>query len=507
MTAETSAERTAGAGMPRVEDGKLVSSHPATGAVVGRYEVADRAAVDAAVTRARRAAGWWADLGFAGRAERLGRWRVALARRLPELAALVRDEGGKPVPDAVVEAAAAVDHLAWAAKNARRILGPRRVRGSLFMPDQVGYLEYQPFGVVGVLGPWNYPVLTPMGSIAYALAAGNAVVFKPSEYTPAVGQWLVDTFAEAVGDEPVLAAVHGAGETGAALCAAGVDKLAFTGSTRTAKKVMAACAETLTPVLIECGGKDPLIVAADADLDDAADAALWGGMSNSGQTCIGIERVYVVESVADAFLDRLTAKARELRVGDGPDAQLGPITMPGQLDIIRRHIDEALAAGGRAVLGGADAVHPPYVEPTILVDVPENNPAVTEETFGPTLTVSRVADLDEAVRRANATSYGLGGAVFGRRGALAVARRMRSGMTSINGAMSYVGVPALPFGGVGDSGFGRIHGADGLREFARAKAITRRRFRTPMPILSFRRTAATDRLVPRLVRLLHGRGR
>jgi succinate-semialdehyde dehydrogenase / glutarate-semialdehyde dehydrogenase len=502
MTTET---RATVPGVPVVEDGKLVSSHPGTGEVVGRFPVADAAAVADAVARARHAAIWWRGLGFAGRGERLRAWRSALARRLPELARVVHGEGGKPVGDAQLEVAAAVDHVAWSARHARRVLGPRRVGGSLLTPDHGALLEYQPYGVVGVIGPWNYPVLTPLGSIAYALAAGNAVVFKPSEYTPAVGQWLVDTFAEAVGDEPVFQVVHGLGDTGAALCAAGVDKVAFTGSTRTGKKVMAACAETLTPVLVECGGKDAMIVDVDANLDDAANAACWAGLSNAGQTCIGIERVYVLDQVADEFVRKLVARAETLRVGADEDANIGPITMPGQIETIRRHIDDAIARGGRAVLGGPEAVQPPYVHPTILLDVPEDAEAVTEETFGPTLVVNRVPDADEAVRRANATRYGLGGAVFGHRRALQLARQLRSGMTSINGGMSFVALPALPFGGTGDSGFGRIHGADGLREFARPKAISRRRFRTPMPIMSFDRTGRTDALIPKLVKLLHGR--
>ena len=236
-------------------------------------------------------------------------------------------------------------------------------------------VEYQPYGVVGVIGPWNYPVFTPMGSIVYALAAGNAVVFKPSEFTPAVGAWLVDSFAaSAVPEQPVLQLVTGAGETGAALCRSGVDKIAFTGSTATAKKIMATCAETLTPVLLECGGKDALIVAADADVDAAATAALWGGMANAGQTCIGIERVYAVDAVYDEFVAALTAKAGTLRPRHRDS--YGPATMPAQLDVIRRHVDDALARGGRAVVGGAGSVRPPYAHPTVLVDVPEDSAAV-----------------------------------------------------------------------------------------------------------------------------------
>ncbi|WP_018720393.1 aldehyde dehydrogenase family protein [Salinispora fenicalii] len=491
-------------GTPVIEDGRLVSTNPATGAEAGRLPVASPAEVEATVAQARAASGWWAGLGVAARRERLLRWRTRLASRIEELAELVHVEGGKPVAEAVVEVVTAIEHLDWAARNAKRVLGPRRVRSRLMLAEFSAHLEYQPYGVIGVIGPWNYPVFTPIGSIAYALAAGNAVVLKPSEYTPAVGQWLVDSFAEVVNEEPVFSAVHGLGDVGAALCRSGVDKLAFTGSTATARKVMAACAESLTPVLIEAGGKDAMIVDTDADLDAAAAAAVWGGLTNAGQTCIGIERVYAVEGVFDGFVDRVVQRAGRLTVGaDGTD--IGPITMPSQLEVIRRHIDDALARGGRAVLGGADAVQPPYVQPTVLVDVPEDSAAVREETFGPTLTINRVRDVDEAVARTNALRYGLGGSVFGRRRAMAVAQRLRSGMASVNSALTFAGMSTLPFGGVGDSGFGRIHGADGLREFARPKAITRRRARSLLPATTFDRTDADIARLVKIVKRFYGR--
>ncbi|NIL56984.1 aldehyde dehydrogenase family protein [Salinispora arenicola] len=491
-------------GTPLIEDGRLLSTNPATGVEAGRLPVASPADVEAAVARARAASGWWAGLDVASRRQRLLRWRARLASRIEELAELVHVEGGKPVAEAVVEVVTAVEHVDWAARNAKRVLGPRRVRSRLMLAEFAAHLEYQPYGVIGVIGPWNYPVFTPIGSIAYALAAGNAVVLKPSEYTPAVGQWLVDSFAEIVHEEPVFTAVHGLGDVGAALCRSGVDKVAFTGSTATGRKVMAACAESLTPVLIEAGGKDAMIVDTDADLDAAAEAAVWGGLTNAGQTCIGIERVYAVEGVFDGFVDRVVQRAERLTVGaDGTD--IGPITMPSQLEVIRRHIDDALARGGRAVLGGADAVQPPYVQPTVLVDVPEDSVAVREETFGPTLTINRVRDVDEAVARTNALRYGLGGSVFGRRRAMAVAQRLRSGMASVNSALTFAGMSTLPFGGVGNSGFGRIHGADGLREFARPKAITRRRARSLLPATTFDRTDADVARLVKLVKLFYGR--
>ncbi|MCZ7418779.1 MULTISPECIES: aldehyde dehydrogenase family protein [unclassified Micromonospora] len=491
-------------GTPAVQGNHLISTSPASGDEAGRVPVATTVDVERAVERARAAGQWWAGLGYTGRRERLLRWRRLLAQRMEQLAALMHAESGKPLADALVEIVTTVEHVDWAARNARRVLGPRRVRSRLVLAEFSAHLEYQPHGVVGVIGPWNYPVFTPIGSIAYALAAGNAVVFKPSEYTPVVGQWLVDSFAEVVPEHPVLAAVHGLGDVGAALCRSGVDKLAFTGSTATAKKVMAACAESLTPVLVEAGGKDAMIVDTDADLDAAADACVWGAMTNAGQTCIGIERVYAVEPVFDAFVDKVVERAGRLTVG--PDhADIGPITMPSQLDVIRRHIEDAVARGGRAVLGGPDAVRPPYAHPTVLVEVPEEAAAVREETFGPTLTINRVRTADEALARANALPYGLGGSVFGQRRAVAIARRLRSGMASVNSTLTFAGMSTLPFGGVGESGFGRIHGEDGLREFARAKAVTRRRGRSLLPSTTFERTEADVSRLVKAVKLLYGR--
>ena len=482
------------------------SLSPRTGDVVGTYPVHSTADVDAAVARAREAAAWWSSLSYDERGARLTLWKGVITRRLAQLADVVHRETGKPHSDATLEAAIALDHIAWAAKNAEKVLKRRKRSSGLVMANMSATVEYLPLGVVGVIGPWNYPVYTPMGSIVYALAAGNAVVFKPSELTPGVGHWLAAAFAEVVPEQPVFQVVTGLGETGAALCRSGVNKLAFTGSTATGKRVMAACAETLTPVLIEAGGKDAFLVDQDANVEEAADAALWGACSNAGQTCIGVERVYVHEKVYDEFLSSLLAKARELSADDSDQAKLGPITMPSQLGVIKSHIDDALARGGRALLGGAEAVGERYVQPTILVDVPEDSTAVQEETFGPTVTVAKVADMDEAVRLANATRYGLGSTFFGKERAMEVATKIRSGMTAINSVISFAAIPTLPFGGVGDSGFGRIHGPDGLKEFTYAKAIARQRFKPALALTTFRRTAKNDQQLTQLLTVMHGRG-
>jgi acyl-CoA reductase-like NAD-dependent aldehyde dehydrogenase len=489
------------------QDATFDTVNPATSEVIASFPLCDAADVEAAVRRAREAARWWADLGWKERRVRLLAWKSYITRYISRLAELVHQETGKPVADAKLEIVLAIVHLDWAAKNASRILGPRRVRSGLIALNQVSLLEYQPLGVVAVIGPWNYPVFTPMGSIGYALAAGNAVIFKPSEFTPAVGAWLASALSEVIPEHPVLQLVTGKGETGAALARSGVDKIAFTGSAATARKVMAAAAENLTPIVAECGGKDAMLVDADADLDAAADAAAWGAMSNAGQTCVGVERVYVAEDVFHTFLEKLKDRVSDLRPGDDRKADYGPMTMPAQAEVIEGHVADALARNSRPAMGGLDSFREPYVEPIILTDVPEESRAVTEETFGPTVTVTRMKDLAEGVQLANASRYGLGSAIYtkNKKRAVDAARRLRTGMTSINAVIAFATVPALPFGGVGESGFGRIHGADGLREFTRAKAITRQRFRPPANLTSFSRTDKDLDKILSLVTLLHGR--
>ena len=270
---------------------------------------------------------------------------------------------------------------------------------------------------------------------------------------------------------------------------------------------MAACAQNLTPMVAECGGKDAFIVGADADLDAAADAAAWGALSNAGQTCVGVERVYVADPVYHSFLEKLIEKMSDIRPGDDREADYGPMTLPGQVEVVERHIADALARGGRAVVGGLASIRKPFIGPVILTEVPEESRAVSEETFGPTVTVARVADLDEGVRLANASRYGLGSAVFARnkKAAMAAARSLHSGMTAVNSVISFAGVPSLPFGGSGDSGFGRIHGADGLREFARPKSITRQRMKPMVNLTSFSRTDQDMRKLLGLATVLHGR--
>jgi acyl-CoA reductase-like NAD-dependent aldehyde dehydrogenase len=433
------------------------------------------------------------------------KWSTYLMANVDELAELVSLETGKPTSDAKLEAALAAGHIAWAARHAESVMRTSYRSPGLLMANMSATVERSPVGVVGVIGPWNYPVFTPLGSIAYALAAGNSVVFKPSEYTPGVGQYLARTFLDATLFADVFICITGFGETGRYLCESGVDKLAFTGSTRTAKIVAATCAAQMTPVVLECGGKDPVIVAHDADIARAADATVWSAFSNAGQTCIGAERVYVDERVADKFIEKVLEIAKTIKPGAPGAGKYGPTTMPKQIPIIQSHIDDAIARGAKVLMGGSDSVKAPFVEPVILCDVPEDSIAMTDETFGPTIAINRVQSMAEAIKLSNDTRYGLGASVWSKRRGKQIASQLHTGMVAINSTISFAAVDSVPFGGVKDSGYGRIHGPEGLLEFTYPRTVVRARFQLPIAFTSFSRTTGSDKLIVAVTKFLKGR--
>jgi len=476
---------------------------PATGELIGEVPIVSAAGVNAAVARARVASVAWGALSYDEREAELVRFRRALADSADELADLISRENGKPRLDALVEIFMALSHLDHAAKRAAKALRSEKVSTGL-LANFRATVSYHPLGVIGVIGPWNYPIFTPMGSIAYALAAGNAVVFKPSELTPLVGVKLAELAARALSIPDVLQVVTGAGATGVALCKAGVGKLAFTGSTATGKKVMAACAETLTPVLMELGGKDPMIVAEDADVDAAAEAAVFGALTNTGQACISIERIYVAAPIYDRFVDKVVAEVGKVKTG-GDDGHLGAMTSAAQVAIVRAHLEDAVKRGARALTGGAGAISGQFIQPTVLVDVTDDMLVMSEETFGPVIPIIKVASTEEAVRRANDSSFGLGSSVFGKH-ARAIADQLRTGMTAVNSVMAFSAITSLPFGGVGDSGFGRIHGDHGIREFTRTKATAEHAFNLPMNLMSFKLPANAAERVRGMITQLFGSG-
>jgi len=452
--------------------------NPANGELLGTLPIHTADEVNAAVARARRAFRVWGTLPHKQRRAHMLDFRRELVRRMDDIIDVVHRENGKPRADAAAELMLVVSHLTHAANRAESLVKPKSVTAALFA-NYRSRITYHPYGVVGVIAPWNFPIHTPMGSISYALAMGNCVVFKPSELTPLCGKILVECAQAAIPIPDVLQLVTGLGETGAALARAKVDKLAFTGSAATGRRVMAAAAENLTPVIMELGGKDPAIVAADADLDHAAKSVAYGAFWNAGQACVGIERAFVVDSAYDTFVEKLCKEVRSLKVGDDELAHYGAMTMPKQTAIVREHVKEALEQGARAVVGGMESFKGAFIEPIVLVNVKPSMKVMSDESFGPVLPIMKVASTEEAVRLANDSNYGLGSAVYAKADADRIADAVDAGMTSINSSLVFAAMGGLPFGGRRESGFGRIHGDEGMMEFVWSKGTTSELF--PMP--------------------------
>jgi acyl-CoA reductase-like NAD-dependent aldehyde dehydrogenase len=489
--------------------------NPATGAIVGSAPVLAPDEVGALVARARAAQPGWEALGFEGRTAVLRRAQKWVTDNQDRIVETIVSETGKTHDDALInEVGYAATAFGFWARHAAGYLADEKVRtSSPFVLGRRLVVRYRPLGVIGVIGPWNYPLTNSFGDCIPALAAGNAVILKPSEVTPLTSLLMAEALRECGLPEDVFLVATGDGATGAALVDA-VDMVMFTGSTATGKKIMARAAETLTPVSLELGGKDPMIVLADADLERATDAATYYSMQNAGQTCISVERVYVEAPIYDAFVDKLTRKVAALRQGasSGPGTvDVGAITFPPQLDIVQRHVAEAREAGARVLTGGeARTDGGRFFEPTVLVDVDHSMTCMTEETFGPTVPVMKVADAEEAVRLANDSQYGLAASVWTKDAARGeeVARRIESGVVCVNDAqLNYLALE-LPMGGWKASGLGTRHGAGGIRKYCRQQSLLVTRFVPPVRDLQFYPFGARKtKLIGRSLKLLFGRGK
>ena len=487
--------------------------NPATGERIASVPVVPPEEVAELVARARRAQPGWEALGFAGRAAVMKRCQKWMSDNAERVIDTIVSETGKAYEDALMaEVSYAEGAFAFWAKNAEGYLAEERVKTtSPFAKGRKLIVRYAPLGVVGVIGPWNYPLTNSFGDCIPALMAGNATLLKPSEVTPLTSMLMGEMLRECGLPENVYQVVPGYGDTGAALIDE-VDFVMFTGSTATGKKVMERAAQTLTPVALELGGKDPMIVLSDADLERAANAAVHYSMQNAGQTCISTERVYVEEPVYDEFVRLVTDRVRGLRQGApaGPGStDLGAVIHPPQADIVERHVKDAVERGARVLVGGGRSdANGHFFEPTVLVDVDHSMDCMREETFGPTVPIMKVRDADEALRLANDTPYGLQASVWTKdaRKGERLARRIEAGAVTVNDAqVNYVALE-LPMGGWKESGLGTRHGADGIRKYMKKQTVLVTGFapmKRDLHMLPYspRRT----RLVQRLLKLVYGR--
>jgi len=481
---------------------------PATLEVLGELEVQAAGDVRAALERARKAQPAWAETSSHARRRILERAGRILVERQDEFVDVIVAETGKPREEALaLEVMAACDALHFYAKRAQGILAERTLPLHLLKTKKLK-ICYRPLGVVAIVTPWNFPFLLSLNPVVQALVAGNAVLLKPSEATPLSGMLVAQLFEEARLPEGVVQVLGGDGETGAALVEAGVDKVSFTGSVATGRSVAEACARQLIPCTLELGGKDPMIVCADADLERAAAGAVYGAFANSGQVCVSTERVYVVDEVADAFTRKVVEKTSALRQGPDGESDVGAIIHPPQLDVIEEHVADARARGAKLLTGGRrnPDYEGLYYEPTVLSDVTQEMKVMREETFGPVLPIQRVRDEEEALRLANESSYGLNANVWTRdkrRGA-ELAARIQSGSAVVNDCMLTYGIPESPFGGRKHSGIGQVNGEIGVRSYCYAQSITVDRFGSKNEFLWFPYTTRKGRRLKRLLRWVWG---
>jgi acyl-CoA reductase-like NAD-dependent aldehyde dehydrogenase len=493
----------------------IAVENPATGETIATVPDLSAAAIAEMAAKGRAAQPAWEAFGFEGRARVLLRTQKWLMDNTEQVVSTIVSETGKTYEDATfAEISYGGGAFGFWAKNAAEYLADERVKSSqVLVKGKKLILRFRPLGLIGVIGPWNYPLTNSFGDCIPALAAGNSVILKPSEVTPLTSLLLAEGMRECGLPENVLQIATGRGETGAALIEH-VDMIMFTGSTRTGRKVAEAAARRLIPASLELGGKDPMIVLSDADLERAANFATYYSMQNAGQTCISIERVYVEEPVYQEFVDKVSEKVRALRVGKPEgygSVEVGAITFPPQLQTIKDHVADAVQKGARVLTGGHELQGPGrFYEPTVLVDVDHSMKIMTEETFGPTLPIMKVHDAEEALRLANDTPYGLASSVFTRdtkRGE-EIARRIEAGAATVNDAMINYAALELPMGGAKASGLGSRHGAGGIRKYCSQQAIVvTPRLALKREVHMYPYKGRTSRLLVRFFKFLYGRGR
>ena len=462
-----------------VQSEEIISYNPATGAEVGRVAQTSAEDVTAAVERGRAAFQTWKQTSFSERAAYMMRAREVLLADKDAIARLISDESGKPVAEAFsMEIAPVLDLMQYFARNTEKLLKPHKISIGIYaMMGRSSRVAYHPLGVVGIIPAWNYPFSIPLGEAVMALMAGNTVVIKPSELTPMIGLKIGEIFSKAGLPENCVQIVSGAGATGAALVESAPDKIMFTGSVATGKKIAAAAAKNLTSVVLELGGKDPMIVFADANLELAAGAAVWGAFCNAGQSCSSVERLYVQETAAEELTRKIIEKTKQLQqdTGDKPTTSIGAMSSERQIKIVEDHVEDFRAAGAKIETGGRrnPALEGLFYEPTVITGAHNDMRAMQEETFGPTLPIATFTTEEEAIRLANDSEFGLTASVWTRDKAKGkrVAEQVEAGSVCINEVLYTHGIGQTPWGGFKNSGRGRTHGREGLMELVQPQHI------------------------------------
>ncbi len=493
------------------EDQKIIINiNPATGDEINRLPILDKNQVEELILKAKNYFPVWSSLSIQKRVSYLKRLRTEIVKDMENIIKTICEEAGKTEMDALIEVFTVCEHLHYVIKKAPKFLKEEKRFTGIFIHKKA-YVSYHPKGVVGIISPWNYPFILTAGPLVQALAAGNTAVIKPSEVTPNTTLKLRELANRAGIPEDVFLVATGDGRTGSALVESlNTDMICFTGSTATGRKIAEICGRMLKPVILELGGKDPMVIFEDANLNRAAKAALWGGISNSGQTCIAVERVIIHESVYDVFIEKLKENIQYIKQGlYSQNVSVGSMAFDKQFRIVMEHIQEAKQKGASILYGGEKnsvAEKGLFIQPTIITNITDDMKVWKDETFGPVLAIRTFKTEEEAIKIANDSPYGLNGSVWSKniKKARRVASKIKSGTICINDVLSNYIISDLPFGGVKESGLGRVYGKEGLRAFTDMQSVLVDRFNLPFELWWFPYSEKIKNLFKNFIRFLYG---
>ena len=484
------------------ENNILIVRNPVDDSELSRFTVTDKSSFKSIASKVESYSKW-SELSIKKRCYYISLLRKAIVQHQSELEEILKSETGKKDFDVFLEVFTVLEHLKQMPKIAKKALKPN-YRNAGIMKSKKAYVLYEPLGVCGVISPWNYPLATPVGSTVQALLSGNNVILKPSEHTPLSSLFIKKLWDQYVGFSDAFSVVLGGGEVGGMIVQSSkVDAICFTGSTKIGKLIAKQCAETLKPVILELGGKDPLIVLKDADKQRAIEAILFGGLSNAGQTCISVEEVYIEHEMFDFYIEKLSTRIKNMSSGDDAGMELGSMIMKENCIKVKEHIDEI--EDKSSVVCGEGVASGMFIAPTLIIDPPDSARVVNEETFGPVISLRPFKSEEELIAMIHKTGYGLAGSIFGKNKSRIkrILKKLKIGNVSINDVITHYGIASLPFGGERLSGSGRLHGKEGLRSLCRTKSVVENRFSFLSDPWWFSRSKKIEKILKKVSRALY----
>jgi len=486
----------------RIKENEIIVLNPSSLEEVGRLNKTKIEDFNSVVLVAKKYKGW-SDLSLKKRCNIINSFRKIIARNEKEVKRILKDETGKKNFDVFVEFFTVLEHMKEITKIARHAL-KNQSRNSGLLKNKKSYVQYEPYGIAGIISPWNYPLATPIGIVTEALLAGNNVILKPSEYTPMTPWFIKKLWDNHTKFPEAFQIVNGDAQVGNMIVeSSDIDVISFTGSTAIGKLIAEKCSKTLKPNILELGGKDPMIILKDANINRAVESALFGGLSNCGQTCISTEEVFVEDSIFDTFVEKISTRIKDIKTGESLSSDLGPMIMSANGQKVLDHLKEV--EDKCAIIKGDSDSSSMFIPPSIVIEPPEDARIVNEETFGPVLSIRKFNSDQDLFSKIHKTGFGLSSSIFGKnKNRISfIVKNIKSGNVSINDVMSHYGIASLPFGGEGLSGVGKIHGKEGLRSLCRTKSIVVNRFNFIGEPWWFGRQKFVEKILEKVVNYLY----